>query len=1230
MSTVFEQPETPPCDCCDDRVDDERQPWNAPRQSALKYRIGTYNSFLQRMIARLSEDQVPEAEPALQRPLGRLTSRTTDDPMVALLDAWAVTADVLTFYQERIANEGFLRTASERFSVLQLARSIGYELSPGLAAGTYLTFDAETAPGSPVEVRVLKGTRVLSIPGQDEKPQTFETVESIVARPEWNAISPDRSLVDSVSPFITDPGTPNKQRGVYLQGLANGITVGATLLLHFDGGWHATTVTEVEPIAAERVTRIHWSEAVNVGSEAETPGLWVFRDRASLLGHNAPVLSLAPLETVVRAVSAHFESRTKTAVSSKQGFLLAFDSPTSGQLWAASSDAGTWARTRRLNFPAGFAEPAAGAVDDNGSTVALGTVDGKVAVVSPTRARSLQTALGKLERLAFSESGSYLLASSKDCMGVWSASDLGEVSADFKARTRVGSPGGYYLVVREAGGVSLFSYSKTPPRWEEKLLLRSLAVQLAVLSEEVVEEEQSVVVVSAATADGRLYRVTSADAAPQHIGLHNGGVATLLLSGDGTKMISVGLDGRTILWEPGKPFDQTVWPADPLTNFEDWPVRQEEDKSLTLDAAYPAVVPTSRVLLRLPSQPDRHFAVVDTNVTFATQPGVSAKVTRIDLEGSGQTDLSQQERRDAVVYLQSEALALRQLALPREAPVMGERLTLAALFPHLPANRTLVLTGKPMRAQLHENCPVQILRASDGFNTVEVAPGDTLEVLSAPRAISTSPTAPKTRLTWEKDTRGFLPALEFEGGSETSEFTIRWHLRDRNGFEGYLETEVPSVNQKCAVYATHAQEDDRTVSEVATLEMSFELLGDDGVRRTQVRLGRPLQNLFDRTTLKINANVAKATHGETIPLEVLGGGVGSATNQTFILQKNDLTYTAAPTPSGGESNLEVRVNDVKWDEARSLFGLTERDRAYMIRHNDDGTARIIFGDGTRGARLPSGLENVTARYRAGLGPEGEVRTNTLKLLQVKPLGIREVTNPVPASGAAPPERLQEARTNAPLKVLTLDRVVSIKDFEDFAAAFSGVGKARADGFRVGENRFVYLTVASASGLAVGPESNLIENLINALNRIRDTTLQVRVGTFVPKFFRICADTEIDTPTYIEENVLEQIRQRLREAFAFEARGFAQDVLPSEILKVVHQVPGVVAVRITGLLQDKPGARMHPACVSNTQSISGPASQPDPLVAKPPRLVGDQVEYAELLLLSPADDAIEFKVKEFAP
>src|SRR5262245_54903810 len=75
---------------------------NLPGLSALAYRVGTQNSFKTSMLATVSG---PDG-------IDTLTTRHDDDPAIALLNAAATMLDVLTFYQERIANEGFLRTAT--------------------------------------------------------------------------------------------------------------------------------------------------------------------------------------------------------------------------------------------------------------------------------------------------------------------------------------------------------------------------------------------------------------------------------------------------------------------------------------------------------------------------------------------------------------------------------------------------------------------------------------------------------------------------------------------------------------------------------------------------------------------------------------------------------------------------------------------------------------------------------------------------------------------------------------------------------------------------------------------------------------------------------------------------------------------------------------------------------------------------------------------------------------
>ena len=84
--------------------------YNRPGLPTLAYRIGTHSDFVRRMLTALPGQTVPGDPAGSAGPLAALTTRSADDPAIALLDAWATVADVLTFYQERIANEGYLRT----------------------------------------------------------------------------------------------------------------------------------------------------------------------------------------------------------------------------------------------------------------------------------------------------------------------------------------------------------------------------------------------------------------------------------------------------------------------------------------------------------------------------------------------------------------------------------------------------------------------------------------------------------------------------------------------------------------------------------------------------------------------------------------------------------------------------------------------------------------------------------------------------------------------------------------------------------------------------------------------------------------------------------------------------------------------------------------------------------------------------------------------------------------
>jgi predicted phage baseplate assembly protein len=335
----------------------------------------------------------------------------------------------------------------------------------------------------------------------------------------------------------------------------------------------------------------------------------------------------------------------------------------------------------------------------------------------------------------------------------------------------------------------------------------------------------------------------------------------------------------------------------------------------------------------------------------------------------------------------------------------------------------------------------------------------------------------------------------------------------------------------------------------------------EDVQGTRITLAAAVPALI-RESVRIAGNVVLATHGETVPDEVLGSGDGTASHQRFVLRKPNLTHLAARTPTGVADSLVIRVDGVEWTEVPSLYPAGPLDRCYVVRIDDDAVATVIFGDGVHGARLPTGQENVRAHYRSGIGPAGEVGAHTLSLLPQRPLGIATVDNPLAASGSSAPETLAEARTNAPLTVLTLDRVVSLSDYEDYARGFAGIAKAHAVTLPGPGSDLVQITVAGAGGAAV-PRDPTIDLLLGALDTVRDTAVPVRADSLEQIRFRLGVEVLAD-PARIAADVREAVRRALIGFYAADRRAFGRPVTPSEVLATAQRVAGVRAARITEL------------------------------------------------------------------
>lgn len=326
--------------------------------------------------------------------------------------------------------------------------------------------------------------------------------------------------------------------------------------------------------------------------------------------------------------------------------------------------------------------------------------------------------------------------------------------------------------------------------------------------------------------------------------------------------------------------------------------------------------------------------------------------------------------------------------------------------------------------------------------------------------------------------------------------------------------------------------------------------------RTRITLRAAPQHPPTRASAVVFGNAAEATHGESVS-QLLGSGDARVPFATYRLQQGPLTFVRAETPRGTASTLDVRVDDVRWREVPTTATAGAADRVFETRDDPDGGLSVVFGDGVHGARPSTGGANVRARYRKGIGAAGNVRKDQLGIALDRPLGLKGVTNPAPAVGGVDPETEADARRAIPIPVRTLGRTVSLMDYADFALAFAGIGKARADVLQTGPSRRL-IVVTVADGAGASPPALVVERLERELRRWGDPHARAVVVPVRPVVFRIALKVDTD-PAREREKVLASLERTLRETFGSAARDLGEPVHASRLVAVAASVVGVVGV-----------------------------------------------------------------------
>ena len=378
---------------------------------------------------------------------------------------------------------------------------------------------------------------------------------------------------------------------------------------------------------------------------------------------------------------------------------------------------------------------------------------------------------------------------------------------------------------------------------------------------------------------------------------------------------------------------------------------------------------------------------------------------------------------------------------------------------------------------------------------------------------------------------------------------------------------------------------------------------------TTLLLARGLAYSYRRDSVIIYGNVVPAVQGET-RTEILGSGNAATASQSFplrqVTQQNPLTFLPADTPSGAQDTLTVRVNGVSWTETESLVWAAPADHSYVTLTGTDGQPSVVFGDGVHGARPATGTENITASYRIGAGSSGNVAAGAISQLVSRPLGVNAVVNPQPATGGTDADGPADARATTPLRVLALDRLTSVRDYEDFTRARAGIGKASARRLFDGQREVVHVTIAAVGDAPVDPASGLFTALEAALADFGDPNLPVRVAVRELLLIVMSAGVHV-LPDYTWDLIEPAVRSAALGTLGFARRELGQPAYQSEVVAAMQSVEGVdyIDVDVFGYL---PGD-VDPVQLATIAARLGLASRCVP--ARPARFVTRQYQVTTL-------------------
>ena len=274
-------------------------------------------------------------------------------------------------------------------------------------------------------------------------------------------------------------------------------------------------------------------------------------------------------------------------------------------------------------------------------------------------------------------------------------------------------------------------------------------------------------------------------------------------------------------------------------------------------------------------------------------------------------------------------------------------------------------------------------------------------------------------------------------------------------------------------------------------------------------------------------------------------------------------------PRAAEPAVTLGIADETWRARGDLLNSDRFAGEFVVELEEDGRARLRFGDNVRGKR-PAALSRPLATYRVGNGGKGNIGTGAVTHLVSEDFDetqILDVDNPMPAAGGVDPESTEQVRLYATEAFQNQQRAVTEEDYALISERHPEVQTARARLRWTGSWHTVFISVDRREGRPIDAAFRAELAAFVEPYRLTGHDLEIKAPLFVPLDIQVSVTV---LPGYLWSTIksaLEDIfvsgerRTGERGFFHPDNYTFGQPVYLSSIIALVMETTGVERVEI---------------------------------------------------------------------